>query len=223
MLKNTRVILFAVAVGLIALVGCKPKPEKLMVSPTNIQLTTPDATATLTAQAVDKKGAEVQGVAITWSSSDEGVAKVDANGKVTAVGSGSATVTAKTETLSANVAVTVSLAKKIKVDKDKVSLTPETPEVTVTATIVDEKDQPWKGKGEITWSSADENIAKVDKGKVTGVAAGNTTVTATFKDLKAEVAVESTVAGEEEGTAKAGKSTKKTKRVGKKRVGGARR
>ncbi len=226
MFNNNRLVLFAVFAGLIALTGCKPKPEKIVVSPENIQLTAPDATATLKATAVDKNGAEVEGVTITWSSSNESVAKVDAHGKVTAVGSGNATITAKAAALSANVAVTVSLPTAIKLDKDKVSVTPEALEVAVTATIVDEKGQPWKGKGEVTWSSADEKIAKVEKGKITGVGEGKTTVTAAYKGLKAEVAVESTVTAEEEEGAKATKSTKKASKKHKtaaKRRGASRR
>ncbi len=228
MFRNTQYVLFAVAVGLFVMAGCSPKAEKIMVSPENIQLTAPDATAQLTAKAVDKNGDEVAGVAITWSSSDAAVAKVDGNGKVSAVGSGSATITAKADALSANVAVTVSLAKKLKLDKETLSLTPDAPEATITATILDEKGQPWAGKGEVKWASADEAIATVDaSGKVTGVAAGSTKVTATFKDLSAEAAVESTVGGDEaaSGGTKTKKSTKKTKHSvgGKKRVGGGSR
>ncbi len=223
MLKHRHYALFALGFGLLAMAGCSPKAEKIMVSPENIQLTAPDATAQLNAQAVDKNGAEVKGVVITWSSSDEAVAKVDANGKVSAVGSGSATVTAKADTLSATVAVKVSLAKKLKVDKETVTLTPDAPEATLKATILDEKDQEWLGKGEVKWASADEAIATVDAtGKVKGVGAGTTKITATFKDLKAEVTVESTVGGEEQAATK--KSSKPTKRTvgGKKTIGGKR-
>ncbi len=48
------------------------------------------------------------GAAVTWTSSNEAVAKVDANGKVTAIAAGTATITAKVGSVSATCQVTVS-------------------------------------------------------------------------------------------------------------------
>lgn len=49
---------------------------------------------------------------VTWSSSNEGVATVDANGLVTAIAEGTANITAKTvNNLEAKCAVTVNAAK----------------------------------------------------------------------------------------------------------------
>ena len=50
---------------------------------------------------------------VTWSSSDEAVATVDSNGKVTAVSSGNATITATAGEESANYEVTVEQPKKV--------------------------------------------------------------------------------------------------------------
>ena len=64
---------------------------------------------TLTATVAPENAADA---AITWSSSDEAVATVDSNGKVTAVSSGNATITATAGEESANYEVTVEQPKK---------------------------------------------------------------------------------------------------------------
>lgn len=179
------------AVGL--MVACKPAPESISVTPDNVQLTEKTASATLSAEALDKNGARVEGVAITWSSADAAVASIDAAGVVSAVGSGSTTVTAKTDKLSKDVAVTVSLASAVKVDKETLELKPEMTSDTVTASVVDEKGNAWTGQAALTWTSADPNIATVDNGKVTGVNSGSTTITVSFNEMKKEIPVTSTV------------------------------
>ena len=64
---------------------------------------------TLTATVAPENAADA---AITWSSSDEAVATVDSNGKVTAVSPGNATITATAGEESANYEVTVEQPKK---------------------------------------------------------------------------------------------------------------
>lgn len=118
---------------------------------------------------------------ITWSSSDETVATVDATGKVTAVNAGLATITVTTEdgakTAVCNVTV---IARVTGVTLDKTAL-----EVfvgrndTLTATIApaDATDKT------VTWSTSDAAVATVDaNGKVTGVAEGTATITVTTND-----------------------------------------
>ena len=62
----------------------------------------------LTAVAQDQNGIAMSGKSFTWSSSDEGIATVDAAGLVTAVNGGTATITATTEGVSGTTAITVS-------------------------------------------------------------------------------------------------------------------
>ena len=121
---------------------------------------------------------------VTWSSSDESVAKVD-GGKVTALKAGRATITAKCGEKKAECSVTVSVpVASITLDKTSLSLIKgET--VTITATVKpdDATDKT------VTWSSSDESVAKVDGGKVTAVKAGKVTITAKCGEKKAECSV----------------------------------
>ena len=122
---------------------------------------------------------------VTWSSSDEKIATVDQNGKVTGVAVGGVTITAKAGDKTATCAVTVSEAvvpvTEISLDKDKLELTEGDTE-TLTATVKPDNATDKK----VTWSSSDENIATVDDaGKVTAVKEGTVTITAKAGDKTA--------------------------------------
>ena len=113
---------------------------------------------------------------VTWTSSDEAVAKVS-GGKVTAVAVGKATITAKTNDGGKTATCEVSVIKPVEsvTISDAETMVPVEGEVTLTVTVTPE-DATIK---DIEWSSSDESIAKVDAtGKVTGVAEGTATITA---------------------------------------------
>ena len=131
-------------------------------------------TATLTAtvkpdDATDKN--------VTWSSSDESIAKVD-NGKVTAIEAGSVTITAKAGGKEAQCSVTV-IAKVtgVKLDKTSLRLMPED-KATLTATVSPDNAQ----NKNVTWTSDNENVAVVKNGEVTAMAEGTATITVITED-----------------------------------------
>ena len=64
-------------------------------------------TVQLTATVLDGNGQPVANAEVAWSSSDEDVATVNAQGLVTAVGNGSVTITARSGSASASVPVSV--------------------------------------------------------------------------------------------------------------------
>ena len=79
------------------------------VSPSNVSLVVGDTTR-LRASLTDSTGSALFGRAITWSSSDNGVATVLATGSVRAIAAGSVTITATTEDRSSTAVVTVNPA-----------------------------------------------------------------------------------------------------------------
>ncbi len=129
---------------------------------------------------------------VTWSSSDEAVATVDENGKVTAVAVGNVTITAKAGDKTAECKVTISAkiiaVESITFDESSLSLLVGDSK-TLTATVSPEN----ADNKTVTWSSSDEAIATVDEnGKVTAVAAGTATIKASANDgsgMKAECEV----------------------------------
>jgi uncharacterized protein YjdB len=76
------------------------------VDPAEVTLT-PGDTEELAAVVLDGDGEEIEDAEVTWSSSNEDVATVDASGEVEAVGEGTATITAQAGSATATVSVTV--------------------------------------------------------------------------------------------------------------------
>ncbi|MCR5450730.1 MAG: Ig-like domain-containing protein [Solobacterium sp.] len=118
---------------------------------------------------------------VTWESSDESVATVDENGKVTAVGDGTATitVTSKDGGYSASIEIHVIIpAQSITISSEVTEIlygNSETLEVAFTPSNTTNQ--------KVTWTSSDESIATVDEnGVVTAVGEGKVTITATSED-----------------------------------------
>lgn len=117
---------------------------------------------------------------VTWTSSNEGVATVDADGAVTATGKGTTTITATTEdgAFSDACAVTVSNpATKLTLDPATLALIKgET--CDVAAVLSGELAGEVDDAGAIAWSSSNKSAAMVVDGAVTAVASGAATITA---------------------------------------------
>jgi uncharacterized protein YjdB len=116
---------------------------------------------------------------ITWTSSNTGVATVDSNGKVTAVGNGSATITAKT-TDGTNLSKTCTVTVTTPVTGVTVSPTTLTLNVGGTYTLSKTISPSDASNKNVTWSTNNTGVATVDSsGKVTAVAKGTCTITCT--------------------------------------------
>ena len=124
---------------------------------------------------------------VTWSSSNEAVATVDAEGKVTAMALGEAVITATCGDVSATCAVTVVATPVESVTLNQTTASLRVGQtVTLTATV-----QPEDATDKtVTWSSSNEAVATVDaEGKVTAMALGEAVITASCGDASATCAV----------------------------------
>lgn len=122
---------------------------------------------------------------VTWKSSNNKVATVDAKGKVTAKKAGSVTITAtaadgskKKSTCKITVKSNQVKVKSVKLNKGKASLalnqTYQLKAVVSPGNATNQK---------VTWKSSNNKVAMVDaKGKVTAKKAGSATITATAAD-----------------------------------------
>lgn len=118
---------------------------------------------------------------VTWTSSDESIATVDANGNVTGITTGLATITATTNdgsNLSASCAVTVSgiTANAIRLDKTELEMSAGQ-SYKLTATVL-----PAGAQQRVTWSSSDPSVARVVGGTVYAQAMGECLITARTLD-----------------------------------------
>lgn len=122
------------------------------------------------------------GKALTWKSDNTTVATVDANGVVKGIAAGTANITATSTTnpaITATCAVTVQAVavKGVSLNKTSINLQVGGSE-TLTTTVIPAN----ATNKEIIWNTSDGSIATINNGKVTAVAAGQTTITATTVD-----------------------------------------
>lgn len=115
---------------------------------------------------------------VTWKSSDASVAKVDKNGKVTALKDGNTTITATVGKFSAECALTVQEVKLTGIELDKTELSLPKGESSKALKVIYNPENTTDDKT-VTWTSENEKIATVKDGVVTAKAAGNTTIKAT--------------------------------------------
>ncbi len=165
--------------------------------PTSVSVSTvsrdlhPGETVVLTVVVVDDAGKPVTVPrTITWSSSDDGVARV-VDGKVVAVGPGSATVTASAGSLKGASTVTVRIPAFA-----RLTLTPAKPQTlkkggrfTFKVAALDKKGHKVAGVP-VAWKTSDPRVATVSAdGVVAAVKKGKAKITASAAGKAATVAV----------------------------------
>jgi len=114
---------------------------------------------------------------LEWESSDENIVKVDSQGKIKGIKQGEAIITCKwkdDETIIANCKVTVKISDTLILDKTQMNVT-----INQTGKII-AKYKETEVTNIAIWKSNDENIVTVEKGKVKGVALGETVITAEY-------------------------------------------
>ena len=155
------------------------RPTTVTVSPATTELTALGATVQLSAEVRDQNASVMAGVTITWTSSADGVATVDASGLVTAAGNGAATITASAGSASGSAVVTVMQSVvSVEVSPATAELNALGETVQLAAEGFDENSHAVAG-AEFSWESSDAAVATVDAaGLVTGVGAGMARITA---------------------------------------------
>jgi hypothetical protein len=138
-------------------------------------------TANASASGLDQNGAAIGTGTVTWSTASAAVATVNSSGVVTGVGAGTTQVIGSAGGKTAQATVTVEATPVA-----TVTVTPPTATIGIggtqqmTATTLDANSNVLTGRV-VTWASADPSRATVNasSGLVTGVAAGQATITAT--------------------------------------------
>ena len=158
--------------------------SKVTISPSSLKMylnSTTKLTATVSPSNADNKN-------VKWTTPQGAVTTVDQNGNVKAVSVGVSRIIATSEDGNAQdwiqVTVTKNAVSKVTMSKPELTLKAgETYDLTAVVTPEDST-APASIPG-VTWTSSDPSKATVNQsGRVTAVAAGTTTVTATSKDNK---------------------------------------
>lgn len=175
--------------GIAAITVNKIPVASVVVRPTHVDAIAGSKTP-LTAVAYDAAQNALAGRTINWTSSNQSVATVDANGMITAVAAGSATITGTSEGKSdaATVTVTQGPVVSVVVTPDSVAMF-VTQTTQLAATARDATGAPVAGTT-IVWSSSNTSVASVSSdGVVTAVSAGSATITATANGHSGTTAV----------------------------------
>ncbi|MGE5704166.1 MAG: Ig-like domain-containing protein [Clostridia bacterium] len=113
-----------------------------------------------------------------WVSDKDSIADA-INGKVTAYGTGEAVITAKYGTKTTTIKVEAGISRRLDVDKKSLFLKVNgTEQLELTSTNADGNGEKVTDKAD--WTSADESVVWVSKGKVTALKSGETTITASY-------------------------------------------
>jgi uncharacterized protein YjdB len=170
-------------VAAVALLSGCTKVDRIEVQPNSLSLSETNQKNPLKATALTKDGKPVADTQFTFTSSDENVAKVDAQGSVTAQKSGSATITVSGAEKSAKVPVEVSIPSSIVIKGAPFTLTGLGTTATLEGQVQDDAGRPVKG-ATMEFTSADPKIAEVSGNTLTAKAPGTTQITATSGSLR---------------------------------------
>ncbi len=125
---------------------------------------------------------------LVWSSSNEVVATVNQSGEVSAIAEGNCVITVTCDGKKAECDVTVAIVIvpviSVSLDRPDASLlVGETLQLTATVLPVDATDKT------VTWTTSNADVATVEDGLVSSIAAGEATITATAGEVSATCVV----------------------------------
>lgn len=177
--------------------------EALVIDVTDITLNEPDAMFLLNVQVLPENTTDP----IMYISSNEDVATVNEEGRVTAVGEGTVVISifCGEQQTECNIICNFSTETEAPTEEETEAPTEDVAETLKDVTLgVKTADLTFRSGGqqatikltckldndEVTWTSADESIATVDKdGIITRVGAGTTTITGTYGEQTVEIIV----------------------------------
>jgi len=179
------------ASGTASITVAEPVPTRIAITPSSHTLEAVGATVQLSATVRDQRNNIMSGLAITWSSGDDAVATVNADGLVTAVSNGMADITATHGSITGRATITVSepVPTTVMVEPQMATLEAIGQTVQLTATVLDQRENAMPDET-VTWSSGDETVATVDEdGLVTAVGNGMAAVSAQTGDISGSAAI----------------------------------
>ncbi len=179
------------ASGTASITVSEPMATRITITPSSRTLEAIGETVQLMATVRDQRNNVMTGQTVTWSSGDEAVATVDAQGLVTAVSNGMVDITAQSGSLSSTATISVSepVPTTIVIDPTSATLESIGETVQLTALVLDQRENTMPD-AMVTWSSGDEALATVEEaGLVTAVDNGMVDITAQSDEAMESVTI----------------------------------
>lgn len=174
-----------------ATVTVEQRLAQFVLTPEVLTLSTIGESGTINAAAVDNSGAEVPGVTPFWESGNASIVRVDATGRVTAIGSGSTTIYAFKGPVRSSATVHVrQRATRVVLPDQAPPITSVNDTLRLSATAYDAAGAPISDPARVVWSSQQPGIASVDRGLVRAQSRGTAFIVASMDGAADTVAVE---------------------------------
>jgi hypothetical protein len=173
----------------LVLSACRSAPATLtLVAPQERPLHAPGESLVLQVVALDAGGRPVENPSLRWVSSAPEVATVQ-DGVVVARKSGRATIAAAAGRARASVEVQVSIPGQLDIRVDNADFLLAGSSVPLSAVVKDEQGKPLRDVPP-AWSTSDASVARVEEGRLVGVAPGRPTLTASVGPLSRSIPVQ---------------------------------
>ncbi|MDX1745013.1 MAG: Ig-like domain-containing protein [Halobacteriales archaeon] len=165
-------------------------PKALSLSPADLSFTSIGSTAEIDVTVLDDDDEALPSSTVRWETSDASVARVDANGLVTAMGNGTASITARAGSVAATTSVAVrQVSDAIFISMSSLSLEAEGDTSRLSATVFDQAGSEFAG-ADMKWGSSDPTVATVsDDGLVTARAEGSARISVTSGTVSESIPV----------------------------------
>jgi len=161
--------------------------DHIELTPGSLSFASIGQSASLSSKIVARAGASIEGITVSFATSNPAVATVSSSGSVVATGNGTATITASADGSTATSAVTVKqVVASIAIAPKAASVSAIGDSRTFTATVLDATGAAIQSPT-ITWTSSDPAIATVSGGVAVAKRAGSATITASI-DGKSDAA-----------------------------------
>ncbi len=161
--------------------------DHIELTPGSLSFASIGQSASLTSKIVARTGASIEGITVSFTTSNPAVATVSSSGSVIATGNGTATITASADGSTATAGVTVKqVVASIAIAPKATSVSAIGESRTFTATVLDATGAPIQSPN-ITWTSSDPAVATVSGGVASAKRAGSATITASI-DGKSDAA-----------------------------------
>ena len=168
-----------------------PEATSLTLSQTSLAFSALQDSSQLTATVKDQRGQTMANAAVSWTSTDPAVAKVNSHGWVFAVANGTARIVAVSGTVADTATVAVLQgAAELELNAETASFEALGDSVQLTVTVKDKNGNDFEPLG-VEWTSSDTTVASVnDEGWVVSRGNGSASIIAMVGEVADTAAVE---------------------------------